>query len=155
MYRCESWSIKEAKHRRIDAFKLWCWRRLLRVSWTAGRSNLSIIKKTTLNIHWKDCWRSWSSNTLATWCKNLTHWKRRWCWERLRAGGWDGWMHHQLNGPEFEYTPGDGEGHGSLVCCSPWGCKESDMTEHSAITAAACKLCCWEASNKTTNRAGT
>ena len=52
-------------------------------------------KKSTLNIYWKDC--CWNSNTLATWCKQLTHWKRSWCWKRLRAGegddrGWDGWM---------------------------------------------------------------
>ena len=64
------------------------------------RSNQSIqsYRKSTLNIHWKDwCW-SWNSNTLATWCEELTHWKRPWCWERLKAGGegddrgWDGWM---------------------------------------------------------------
>ena len=55
-------------------------------------------RKLVLNIHWKDwCW-SWNSNTLATWCEELTHWKRPWCWERLKAGGegvdkgWDGWM---------------------------------------------------------------
>ena len=55
-------------------------------------------RKSVLNIHWKDwCW-SWSSNTLATWCEELTHWKRPWCWERLKGGGegddrgWDGWM---------------------------------------------------------------
>ena len=54
-------------------------------------------KESALNIHWKDwCW-SWSSNTLATWCQELTHWKRPWCWERLKVGkgdnrGWDGWM---------------------------------------------------------------
>ena len=68
------------------------WRRILRVPWRA-RSNPSI-----LNIHWKNwCW-NWSSNTLATWCKKLTRWKRSWFWERLKAGGerddrgWDGWM---------------------------------------------------------------
>ena len=90
--------------------------------------------KSTLNIYWKDwCW-SWSSNTLATWCEELTHWKRPWCWERLRTGGEGmtedemvGW-HHQLNEHEFEQTPGDSEGQGSLACCSPWGHKESDMT---------------------------
>ena len=55
-------------------------------------------RKSVLNIHWKDSWWSWSSNTLATWCEELTHWKRPWCWERLKAGGegddrgWDGWM---------------------------------------------------------------
>ena len=62
------------------------------------RSNQSILKNSTLNIHWKNwCW-SWSSNSLATWCEELTHWKRPWCWERLKAGGegddrgWDDWM---------------------------------------------------------------
>ena len=90
MYGCESWTIKKAEHRRIDAFELWCWRILLRVPWTARRS--------VLNIHWKDwCW-SLSSNIWATWCEELIHWKRPWCWERSKAGGeednrgWDGWM---------------------------------------------------------------
>ena len=95
MYGCESCIIKKAEHRRIDAFELWCWRRLLRVPWTARRS---ILKRSVLGVHWKDwCW-SWNSNTLATWCKELTHLKRPWCWERLKARGegddrgWDGWM---------------------------------------------------------------
>ena len=90
MYGCESWTIKKAECQRIDAFELWCWRILLRVPWTARRS--------VLNIHWNDwCW-SWNSNTLATWCEELTHLKWPWCWERLKAGGegddrgWDGWM---------------------------------------------------------------
>ena len=83
IYGCESWTIKKAECRRIDALELWCWRRLLRVPWTARRSNQSILKKISiLTIHWKDwCW-SWNSNTLATWCKELTHWKRPWCWAR-------------------------------------------------------------------------
>ena len=69
-YRCEIWTIKKAECRRIDDFELQCWRRLLRVPWTARRSNQSILKKSTLNIHWKDwCW-NWNSNTLATWWKN-------------------------------------------------------------------------------------
>ena len=76
MYRCENWTIKKAEHWRIDAIELWCWRRLLRVPWTARRSNQSILKKSTLNIHWKDWGWSWSSNTLATWCEEPTHWKR-------------------------------------------------------------------------------
>ena len=90
MYGCESWTIKKAEHRRIDAFELWCWRRHLRVLWTTRRS--------VLGIYWKDwCW-SWNSKTLATWCKVLIHWKRPWSWERLKTGGegddrgWDGWM---------------------------------------------------------------
>ena len=93
MYGCKRWTIKKAECQRIDAFELWCWRRLLRVPWIARRSNQYILK-----IHWKDwCW-SWNSNTLATWCKELTHLKRLWCWERLKAGGegdyrgWDSWM---------------------------------------------------------------
>ena len=98
MYGCESWTIKKAEHRRIDAFELWCWRRLLRVPWTARWSNKSILKEISPEIHWQDwCW-SWNSSILATWSKELTHWKRPWCWERLTAGGegdnrgWDGWM---------------------------------------------------------------
>ena len=53
-YGCESWTIKKAEHQRIVAFKLWCWRRLLRIPWTARRSNHSILRKSVLNIHWKD-----------------------------------------------------------------------------------------------------
>ena len=65
IHGCESWTIKKAEGRRIDAFKLWCWKGLLRVPWTAGRSNQSILKEINPNIHWKDwCW-SWNSNTLA------------------------------------------------------------------------------------------
>ena len=54
MYECESWTIKKGEHQRIDAFELWCWRRVLRAPWTARRSNQSILKKSVLNIHWKD-----------------------------------------------------------------------------------------------------
>ena len=78
---------------------------------------------------------SGSSNTLATWCEELTHWKRPWCWERLKAGGegdnrdkmveWHRW----LNGHEFEQVPGDGEWQGSLACCSSWSHKVSHTTE--------------------------
>ena len=98
MYGCGSWTVKKAEHQRIDAFELWFWRRLLRVPWTARRSSQSILKEISLGVHWKDwCW-SWNSSPLATWCKELTHWKRPRCWERLREGGegedrgWDGWM---------------------------------------------------------------
>ena len=54
MYGCESWTLKKAEHRRIDAFDLWCWRRLLRVPWTARRSSQSILKEISLGVHWKD-----------------------------------------------------------------------------------------------------
>ena len=76
IYGCESWTINKAECQIIDAFELRCWIRLLRVPWTARRSNQSILKKISPGFHWKDwCW-SWNSNTLATWCKELTHWKR-------------------------------------------------------------------------------
>ena len=98
LYGCESWTIRKAERWRIDAFELWCWRRLLRVPWIARRSNQSILKEISPGVHWKYwCW-SGNSNSLATWCEELTHLKRPWCWERLRAGGegddrgWDGWM---------------------------------------------------------------
>ena len=98
MYGCESWTMKKAECWKIDAFELWCWRRLLRVPWTARRCNQSILKEISPGCSLKDwCW-SWNSSTLATSCDELTHWKRTWCWEGLGAGGegdnrgWDGWM---------------------------------------------------------------
>ena len=73
---CESWTVKKAEHQRIDAFELWCWRRLLRVPWTARRSNQSILKEISPGISLREwCW-SWNSSTLATSCEELTHWKR-------------------------------------------------------------------------------
>ena len=95
-YRCESWTIKKAECRRIVAFELWRWRRLLRFPWTAKRSNQSIVKEINPEYHWKD-W-CWSSNTFATCCEEPARWKRPWCWERLKGGiegddrGWDGRM---------------------------------------------------------------
>ena len=98
MYECESWTVKKPEHQRIDAFELWCWIRLLRVPWTARTSYQSILKRSALGDHWKGwCW-IWNSNTLATSCEELTHWRRLWCWEGLGAGGegdyrgWNGWM---------------------------------------------------------------
>ena len=98
MYGCESWGINKAECWRIDAFELWCWRRLLRVPWTARRSNQSILKEISPKYSLAGLMLKRNSSTLATWCEELTHWKRPWCWERLRAGGegddrgWDGWM---------------------------------------------------------------
>ena len=97
MYGCESWTVKKAEHRRIDAFELWCWRRLLRVPWTARRSNQSILKISP-GCSLKGLMLKLKSNTLATSCKELTHLKKLWCWERLKVDregddrGWDGWM---------------------------------------------------------------
>ena len=79
MYGCESWTIKKAECQRIDAFELWCLRRLLRVPWTARDPTSPSLRRSVLNVHWKDwCW-SWNSNNLATWCKELIHWKIPWC----------------------------------------------------------------------------
>ena len=92
-------------------------------------------RRSALGFLWKDwCW-SWNSHTLATWCEELTHLKRPWCWERLRAGGegedrrWDSWMASRNNGHGFGRTSRFGDRQGGLVCCGSWGCKESDMTE--------------------------
>ena len=96
MYGCESWTIKKAEHWRIDAFELWCWRRLMIIPWTARRSNQSILKEISPEYSLKGL--ILKLQYLATWCEELTHWKRPWCWERLKAGGegdnrgWDSWM---------------------------------------------------------------
>ena len=136
MYECESWTIKKAEHERIDAFELWCWRRLLRVPWTARRSKQSILKeispeysleglmlKLKLRYFGHLMWRTDSFE--RTLMLGKIEGRRRKGWQRMR------WLegHHQVNGNEFEQIPGDSEGQGILVCCSPWGCKELDMTE--------------------------
>ena len=95
MYGCDSWTIKKAECQRIDALELWCWRRLLRVPWTARRSNQSILKEISPEYSLERLMLK--LQYLATWCKELTHWKTSWYWERLKAGeegddrGWDGW----------------------------------------------------------------
>ena len=136
MYGCESWTIKKAECQSIDAFELWCWRRLLRVVWAARRSNQSILKEINPEYSLEGLMLKLKSNTLALWCEELTYWKRLWCWERLKAGGegndrgCDGWMASWTQfRHESEQAPEAGDGQGSLVCCSLWGCKESDMTE--------------------------
>ena len=94
----ESWIIKKTEHRRLDAFELWCWRRLLRVPWTARRSNQSILKEISPEYSLAGLMLKPNLQTSATWCEELTHWRRPWCWEILMAGGegdvrgWDGWM---------------------------------------------------------------
>ena len=87
MYGYESWTIENAERQRIAGFELWCWRRLLRVPWTARRSNLSILKEISPEYSLEGLMLKLKLNTLATWCKELTHWKRPWSWERLKAGG--------------------------------------------------------------------
>ena len=98
------------------------------------------------NIHWKDwCW-SWNSNTLATWYEELTYWKRPWCWERLKAGeegedrGWNDWMTSPTRWAWVWVNSGSSDGQWSLVCCSPWGRKESDTTERLNWTDVHCYI---------------
>ena len=91
MYGCESWTTKKAECQRIDAFELWCWRRLLRVPWTARRSNQSILKEISPEYSLEGPMLKLKLH------EELTHWKRPWYWERLKARegddrGWDGWM---------------------------------------------------------------
>ena len=95
MYQWECWTIENTEQR-IDAFELWCWTRLLRVPWTVRGSNQSILKE--INPEYSLEGLMLKLQFLITWFKELTHWKRPWCWERLRAGGegdnrgWDVWM---------------------------------------------------------------
>ena len=98
VYTYESWTLKKIQCQRIDAFELWYWRTLESPLDQQRDQTCKSQEKSTLNVHWKDWCCSWSSNTLAIRCKNLTYWKIPWYWERLRAWGeggdrgWDGWM---------------------------------------------------------------
>ena len=109
MYGCENWTIKKAERWKMEAFELWCWRRPLGVPWTARRSNQSILKKSTLNIRWKDwCW-SWSANTSAIWYKEPTHWKRPWCWRKNEGKQRMGqermsWLDSIINSMELNFS---------------------------------------------------
>ena len=133
MYGCESWTGKKADRQRIDAFELWCWRRLLRVTWTARKSNQSILKEISPGISlegmmlklklqyfghlmWRvgkasDAGRDWGQEEKGT--------------TEDEMAGW----HHWLDGREPQWTPGVGDGQGGLACCDSWGRKESDTTE--------------------------
>ena len=98
MYICESWTVKKAELRRIDAFELWWWRRLLRVPWTPKRSNQSILKEISPGWSLEGLLLKLKLQYFVHFMQELTHWKRLWCWEGLGVGGegddrrWDGWM---------------------------------------------------------------
>ena len=104
MYGCESWTIKKAECQRIDAFELWCWRRLLRVRWTARRPNQSILKEISPEYSLEGLMLKFQ---YFGHLMRRTDWKRPWCWERLKAGGegddrgWDGWMASPTRGTWF------------------------------------------------------
>ena len=98
MYGCESWTIKKAELWRIDAFELWCWRRLLRVPWTARRSNQSILKEISPECSLEGLMLKLKLQYFGHLMQRADSFEKPWCWERLRAGGerdgrgWDGWM---------------------------------------------------------------
>ena len=136
MYGCESWTVKKAERRRIDAFEVWCWRRLLRVPWTVRRSNQSVLKDISPGY-------SLEGMMLKLKLQYFGHLMQRKSWligkdsdagrnwgqeEKETTEDMAGW-HHRLNGHEFEWTPGVGDGQGGPVCCDSWGRKESDTTE--------------------------
>ena len=134
-YGCERWTIKKAEHRRIDAFELWCWRRL-RVPWTERRSNQSIQKG---NQSWIFIGRTDAeAETPILRPPDSKNWfigkspdaGKDWRWDEkgMTEDEMFGW-HHRLNWHEFDQALGVGEGQRGLVCCSPWGLKESDTTE--------------------------
>ena len=102
MYGCESWTIKKTDHQRIDDFEPWCWRRLLRVPWPARKSSQSILKEISPGYSLEGLMLKLKVQYIVyiphTWCEEVTHLKRPWGWERLKAGGegddriWDGWI---------------------------------------------------------------
>ena len=123
MYGCESWTVKKAERQRIDAFELWCWRRLLRVPWIARRSNQSILKEISSGY-------SLEGATPILWPPHAKSWLigkdsdagRDWGQEEkgMTEDEMPGW-HHQLDGRVFEWTLGVGDGQGGLACCNSWG----------------------------------
>ena len=133
MYGCENWTINKAECWRTDAFELWCWRRLLRVPWTARRSNQSILKEISPEYSLERLMLKQKLQYLATWFEELTHWKdpdagKGWRQEEKCLTEMVGW-HYWLNGHEFEQALGVGDRQGNLAYCSPWGWKGSNTTE--------------------------
>ena len=136
MYRYESWTIKKAECWRIAAFKLWCWRGLLKVPWAVRRLNQSIPKEINPKYSLEGLMLILGPPDMKSWLiRKDPDAGKDWRQEEKEMTEYEmvGW-HHQLNWYEFEQTLGDGEGWGSLACCSPWGSKEPDTTEQQ-ITA--------------------
>ena len=136
MYGYESWTVKKAECRRIDAFELWCWRGFLRVPWTARRSNQSILKEINPEISLEGMMLK--LKTPVFWPPHVKSWLigkdfdagRDWGQEEKgttedEMAGW----HHWLDGRESEWTLGVGDGQGGLAWCDSWGRRESDTTE--------------------------
>ena len=135
MYGCESWTIKKAEHQRIDAFKLWYWRRLLRVPWTARRSNQSVLKEISLGCSLEGLMLKVKLQYFGQLIQRNDSGKdpdagKDWGQEEkgMTEDEVVGW-HHWLDGHGFGWTPGVGDGQGGLACCGSWDCKELDTTE--------------------------
>ena len=135
-YECESWTVKKAERRRMDAFELWCWRRLLRVPWTARRSNQSIPKEISPGCSLEGLMLKLKLQYFGQLMQRTDSLEKApdagkdWRWEEkgMTEDEMVGW-HHWFNGHEFVQALGVGDGQGSLACCSPWGYKELDTTE--------------------------
>ena len=137
MYGCESWTTKKAEHRRIDVFELWYWRRLLRVPWTARRSNQSILKEISpgcsleglmlkLKLQYFGHLTRRADSFEMTLMLGKIEGRRRRGRQRMR---WLDDITNSINGHGFGRTPRVGDGQGGLECCGSWGREESDMTE--------------------------
>ena len=135
MYGCESWTVKKTECWKIDAFELWCWRRLLRVPWTARRSNQSILKEINPGISLTGMMLKLKLQYFGHLMGRLDSLEKTYAgrdWGQEEKGTTEdemaGW-HHWLNGRESEWTLGDGDGQRGLACYDSWCLKESDMTE--------------------------
>ena len=136
MYGCQSWTIKKAEYWRIDAFELWCWRRLLWVPWTARRSNQSILKEISPECSLKGLMLKLKLQYFGHLIRRVDSFEKTLMLgktegRRRRGQPEDvmvGW-HHQFDGHEFEQGPEVGDAQESLACCTAWDHKESDMTE--------------------------
>ena len=149
MYGCESWTVKRAERRRIDAFELWCWRRLLRVPWTARRSNQPILKEISpgcsleglmlkLKPQYSGHLMRRADSLERTRMLGKIEGRRRMGTTEDEMVGWRLWF----NGPESKQAPGDGEGQGGLVCCSH-GVRESRTRLRDWATAIRPRLDPW------------
>ena len=148
-YGCESWTIKKAEHWRIDAFELWCWRRLLRVPWTARRSNQSILKEINLDYSLEGLMLKLklqyfghligrADSLEKTLMLGKIEGRRRRGWQRMR---WLDGITDPVDMCLSKHQEFTGDGQGGLACCSPCGCKESDTTERLNWTELNCA---WE-----------
>ena len=125
MYGCESWTVKKAEHRRIDALKLWCWRTLLRVPWTARRSNQSILKEISPGYSLEGLILKLKFPYFGHLIQRADSFEKTLMLGKIQVMTEDeivGW-HHQLDGHGFGWTPGAGDGQGGLECCGSWGCR--------------------------------